>query len=141
MCIRDRVLKEMGLKRVSDSDGNVLKYMDDSTGLQLEVHRSLFEEADGIGNHFNTWFEDAFKMSETVEMDGHSVVTMEPTYHLLYLFAHWIKHFVGPGIGIRQICDISKFVNKWGDSIEWKVIADKMSSREYGCLLYTSRCV
>ncbi len=128
------VLEEMGLKRASDSDGNVLKYMDVSTGLQIEVHKSLFEETDSVGSYFNTWFENAFKMSEMVETDGHSIITMEPTYHLLYLFAHWIKHFVGPGIGIRQICDISKFINKWGESIDWEVIAEKMCGQKYGLL-------
>lgn len=128
-CIQ--TLEKTGLQKVSDSEGNVLKYMDLESGLQIEVHRSLFGDDGSIESSFNEWFKDAFVSREEIMIEGHRVYTMQPTLHLLYLITHWIKHFVGPGVGVRQICDISKFVNKWGDRINWSPIVDRIESKGY----------
>lgn len=132
VCIR--TLERIGLQKVSDSEGNVLKYMDLESGLQIEVHRSLFGDDGSIESEFNEWFQDAFVYSEEIEIEGHRVYTMQPTLHLLYLITHWIKHFVGPGVGVRQICDIAKFVNQWGDRINWELIVNKIESKGYTVL-------
>lgn len=45
-----------------------------------------------------------------------------------YLFAHFVKHFVGFGAGLRQLTDFLLYVNKYYDEINWDKLYKKLDS-------------
>ena len=49
---------------------------------------------------------------------------MSHTDHLLFLICHALKHFIAGGFGIRQVCDITLFANKYGSQIDWEFIME-----------------
>lgn len=94
-------------------------------GLYIELHKQLFpEEAESYG-YFNSYFEGVHERAVAEDIQGTLVYTMEPTDHLFYLICHAFKHFLGPGCGVRQICDIVLYANAYGARIDWEKIANQ----------------
>ena len=46
--------------------------------------------------------------------------TLSPTDHLLYLFCHAFKHILYGGVGIRQVCDVCLFAQRFDREIDWE---------------------
>ena len=57
------------------------------------------------------------------DIQGESVLTMNPTDHLFYLICHGFKHFLHSGFGIRQIADMVMLANRYDHQIHWAQIA------------------
>lgn len=129
-----QVLKKAGMRLENDKESMVLVFNDTLSGLHLEVHKELFDEGAYSGELFNSWFVGAFDSTVELEVEGKKIRSMEPTLHMLYLFLHWIKHFIGPGVGVRQICDISKYINSYGYMINWDFIWKKLKKERYDVL-------
>lgn len=91
-------------------------------GLHLELHSTLFAPESDIFGNWNEPFASVFDRCVTVSVDGHTIHTLSPTDHLLYLLLHAFKHFLHSGFGIRQICDISLFANAYGKEIDWACV-------------------
>lgn len=53
------------------------------------------------------------------DIQGIPFYTMGYTDHLFYLICHAFKHFLHSGFGIRQVCDIIMYANKYGSQIDW----------------------
>ena len=70
----------------------------------------------------NRFFSNVFTTAETHTVEGIPLRVPEPTLHLLYLFLHALKHFLYSGVGIRQLCDITLFAERFGAVIRWDVI-------------------
>ena len=94
----------------------------DEHGLFIELHRDLF-----AGEEFREL--QKFFAFDTLEKEhyatpyGKSVSSLNPHDHLLYLLLHAYKHFVHSGFGIRQVCDIGMWVQKYADRIDWPTLA------------------
>ena len=89
-----------------------------ATGEYYEIHTSLFDRASAAYHPYNRIFEHVEPVEVTLE-EG-TFYTMEPTRHLFFLLVHMLKHFINGGVGIRQLCDIMMFVQKYGaDQIDW----------------------
>lgn len=99
-----------------------LSYKNKENGLYLEIHRYLFPQ-DEIFSDLNELFEKQ-NVSMKINAYGVEMEALDPTDHLLYMLAHAYKHLIYSGIGIRQICDITLFSEKYGALIDWKTIAD-----------------
>lgn len=113
----EKILSEYGL--VSDeSDGAVVTWSG-RNGIHLEVHRTLFPEDSTAYGHLNEAFTDVFESAVHDTFCGIYVYTLSPTRHFLYLLCHSIKHFLSSGFGVRQLCDISLFAEKYSDEIDW----------------------
>ena len=53
---------------------------------------------------------------------------MTLTDHLLYLILHALKHFLYSGFGIRQVCDIALFSERYRDEIDWSRVKTELQS-------------
>lgn len=94
-------------------------------GLHIELHKALFDEEREFFSLWNSFFSDAHKRAICIEVENVKIKTLSCTDHLLFLILHGMKHFIHSGIGIRQICDIVMFANRFGGDIDWKYIYDK----------------
>lgn len=79
-------------------------------------------------------FQGVFDDSEKVIINNVTINTFSLDKHFLYVICHAMKHFVSSGIGIRQICDIVMYINKYYDKINWNYIWQEVSNFGYETL-------
>lgn len=87
--------------------------------LHIEVHKHLFPPESEAYGYMNYFFVDAFERAIKMEIQGHTVYTLEYTDNLFYMLCHALKHFIHSGFGIRQVCDIIMFAMHYGQHIDW----------------------
>ena len=76
-------------------------------GLVIEGHWKLFPQENRVWEEMNDAVAEEFmERALRREVEGVSLLTPEPTDHMIYLLLHAMKHFALSGVGIRQICDI-----------------------------------
>lgn len=94
-------------------------------GLHIEVHSSLFSAEKAYFAPWNKLFENP--PTETFSYEGgYTVTTLSPTYGLLYLILHTLKHFLHTGVGIRQVCDIAMHAEALSDKIQWDYLFETL---------------
>ena len=99
-----------------------ISYHKPGSPLYIELHKHLFPpESDAYGR-WNLYFEDVFERSVDEDIYGNPVGTMGCTDHFFYLICHSFKHFLHCGFGIRQVCDIVLYANKYGSRIDWELL-------------------
>ena len=92
--------------------------------LYIELHKHLFPpESDAYGD-FNRFFADAHAHTVETMVDGVPLTTLGPTDHFFYLICHAFKHFLHSGFGIRQVCDIVLFADRYGQEIDWASVLE-----------------
>ena len=105
-----------------------ITYVDPQRNLYLEVHLRPFPGEDSMWGDFNHAFQNVFERSTCVNIYGRMVRTMEPTDHLLYLLCHAYKHLIYSGVGLRQICDLCLFAQRFGGLIDWHRLQSECSA-------------
>lgn len=118
-----RAMKEFGMQTTEDekdlSAAYEIPYRKMGSPLYIELHKHLFSpESDAYGD-MNRFFEDVFDRAIVEDIQGVPVYSMGYTDHLFYLICHAFKHFLHSGFGIRQVCDIIMFANRYGRQIDW----------------------
>ena len=93
--------------------------------IYIELHRKLFPPESEAYGDLNRFFEDVFDRKIQIEVQGTCVSTLCATDHLLYLLCHAFKHFLHSGFGIRQVCDIVLFSNRYGQEIDWMQVLER----------------
>ena len=94
-------------------------YVDPERDLYLELHYSLFYAEDQAVGDCSRLFEGALSRTVPIRIYGQTLYTLAPTDHLLYLLCHAYKHLLYGGVGLRQICDICLFAERYGEGIDW----------------------
>ena len=92
--------------------------------LYIELHKSLFPPKSKAYGSWNRFFEDVY--SNAAETDG--IKTLSYTDHMFYLICHAFKHFIHSGFGIRQLCDMVMFANRYGKETDWQKILQNCES-------------
>ena len=87
--------------------------------LHIEVHKHLFPPESEAYGHLNHFFKETVEKAIALEIQGHTVYTLEYTDNLFYMLCHALKHFIHSGFGIRQVCDIIIFAMNYGEHIDW----------------------
>lgn len=118
-----RVMMEFGMQTTEEestlSAAYEVPYRKIGSLLYIELHKHLFPpESDAYGN-MNRFFDGVFDRAIVEDIQGIPVYTMGYTDHLFYLICHAFKHFLHSGFGIRQVCDIIMYANKYGSQIDW----------------------
>lgn len=90
--------------------------------LMLEMHLNPFGSNDSTRVQLNQLFADAPQHVTSVEIDGHTIYTLEPTWHYLFIFFHLYKHFIAGGVGVRQVLDLLLYYEHYQDDINFSVI-------------------
>ena len=113
-----------------------LSYHRSDSPIYIELHKCLFDPKSEIFGDLNFLFDNL--QTESVEICGvirtaeevqmHTIRTLTPTDHLLFLILHAFKHFLYSGVGVRTICDIGMFSEKYGDRIDWEHICSGLES-------------
>lgn len=111
-----RIMTEQGLVTEDPLTDFEVSYREPEGALYLEVHQSLFPPQSDAYGDLNRFFSDA--RSRMVTVDG--APTLGYTDHLFYLICHAFKHFLHSGFGIRQVCDVTLFANKFGKDLDWQ---------------------
>ena len=110
------ILRKFGLNTPDPETGDYeVPYRGQQSSLYLEIHRSLFPPESQAYGAWNEFFTNARSRREVI--DG--IPTLHPTDHMLYLLCHAFKHFIHSGFGIRQVCDMILFANRFGSRINW----------------------
>lgn len=96
-----------------------IAYVDPHRDLYLELHYSLFYSEDQAVGDCGRLFDGALSRTVPICIYGQTVYTLAPADHLLYLLCHAYKHLLFGGVGLRQICDICLFAERYGEEIDW----------------------
>lgn len=90
--------------------------------IYIELHKSLFPPENDAYGDLNRFFEGVHARTATLAVDGATLITLNPTDHFFYLICHSFKHFLHSGFGLRQVCDIVLYANRWGKEINWALV-------------------
>lgn len=105
----------------------------------LEVHVSLYSKASE-----KFLFNDISMVNqpwEKAEINGNSYYVLSTRDSLMYLTAHYIKHFVNRGGGVRQIMDLLLFIEKNKEKIDFAEYDLLMKKLKYDTLLDTVKSI
>lgn len=118
----EAALKELGFYSADEKVGGTFFERTFIRGdrVKLEVHTSLFSP--DTSSALNDAMGDFRRDMRTEEACGVSVLTLSPTHHLLYLLLHAFKHFIASGFGLRQVCDIALFAEKYGSETDFDFV-------------------
>ena len=111
--------------------GEECAYFSKSTGLCIEVSTSLFSHESKAYGHLNKLFEDVFEKSMKINIDKIDILTLSHEQHLIYIVFHNMKHFLTGGFGIRQVADFSKYIETYGEYINWEKFWSDLKDLNY----------
>jgi hypothetical protein len=118
-----RLLTEFGMQTTvlpeEAGDAYEVPYTKAGSPLYIELHKHLFPPQSDAYGDMNRFFEDIQDRAVAEEIQGHTIYTLAPTDHLFYLICHAFKHFLHSGFGIRQVCDIVLYANRYGGQLDW----------------------
>ncbi len=115
------LIKEGLILTTPDREDHYQRSYRRADGLHLEIHSSLFPNE----SYYKSWnkvFNNASKEHFFYENSPVRITTLSPTYNLLYLILHAMKHFINVGVGIRQICDIIIQIETYQKELDWSFI-------------------
>lgn len=79
-------------------------------GITIELHNKLMSNDEMYNHYFKTPFNNAIKFNK-------NTYKLTPQFNFEYLLVHYIKHLQN-GAGLRELCDLYLFLNKYEISIE-----------------------
>ena len=129
--------------RMSDPQQNweasfEVPYSKPGSPIYIELHKSLFPpDSDAYGD-FNRFFDHVHACTAELTVDGVTMATLNPTDHFFYLICHSFKHFLHSGFGLRQVCDIVLFAQRWGKEIDWWIVrrhCEAICALQFTCAL------
>ena len=133
--LRDNNMSTLDKENFKDKD--VISYFSKNSRLMIEVHKTLFNENEEEHvSLFNEFYKNCFEESIDLEVQGEKVYIFPHTMNFLYLITHTAKHFLHGGVGIRQICDIIKFIEVYYANIDWDNIWSKLKYIKYDYFMF-----
>ena len=96
----------------------VSHWADRQTGLHIELHTALLAGERGAERHLNRYFASQLEHTVQACVQGGAVATLPPTSHFLFLVCHALKHFITGGFGIRTVCDIVTYAERYAQDID-----------------------
>ncbi len=105
----------------------------------LELHTGLFDPASPVFGKMNGLFGNVWEDAVRIRMEDCEFMMPDPTDHLLYLILHAFKHFLYSGTGIRPLCDIGMFAERYEEAIDWHRIRQSLEKAHafvFACALF-----
>ena len=115
---------QMSDSQVDRTTAYEVPYGKPGSPIYIELHKSLFPPKNEAYGDLNRFFEDVHEHTVEMELGGVMIATLCPTDHFFYLICHSFKHFLHSGFGLRQVCDIVLFANRYGAQIDWEKVKD-----------------
>ena len=145
-CDSDLLVEEKNCKKASkvlmqlnyeiyeqDSKEKVTVFIEPITKHMVELHVSLWEDFEGEKiNRLNQMELAKESTLITLHLNNLSVTTLGYEEHLIYQMVHIIKHFTLQGIGIRYLVDVTLYIKKYGQFIDYRDFWIKMDELGFG---------
>lgn len=112
------VLQTLGYASPDKDDPLEQSFFSEKDGMLVELHMELFPPIPG--KDLNALFDGALTRSLSEDGGGFRYRALGRTDEMLYLICHAYKHFLHSGFGIRQVCDMAVFAEKYGADIDWQ---------------------
>lgn len=93
-------------------------FVDKAASLIVEAGTAPFSVSGKPGKVLNSLFASPFDNAVPCSVYGREILTLSPQQNLLYLVCHAYKHFIHSGFGIRQVCDIAVFLERYIDETD-----------------------
>lgn len=107
-----------------DLTGNEMHIHLELDGVTIEAHRKTTSSANPRQNKFlETWSRECLDAHfsdstlPTILFDQTPVCTPSANFNAVFILHHAVRHLVTEGIGLRQICDWTMFLDKHHDKI------------------------
>ena len=98
----------------------------------IELHTRLWEDYEGKKIGILESLDLASQEGLVrVRACGLDVLTLEPGRHLAYQMFHIVKHFMLDGVGMRYLIDITLFIEKYKEQIDFNVFWNNMEALSY----------
>lgn len=102
----------------------------------VEVHVKMYSDPtkDILFNDKLRYDEDLIDLEIA---DGYVIKTFSIDDNAVYLTAHYIKHFISKGVGVRQMMDLLLYLERYKDKINWDKYNGIFESLNYMRLIKT----
>lgn len=88
----------------------------------VEVHINLMGRRNNLRIKMGEYFQDVFQTTQLQNIRDVQITTMAHTEHYLYLIMHAFKHFIGSGVGLRQMIDVMMYQKYYESELDWEKI-------------------
>jgi len=139
-----KIVEMLSQKTTIEKEHNSKHFNFESAGVSFELHTKVasFPEK-AVQVYFDDIIEqEVTERPEKVVINGDEVPTLSPTVNAVYLFVHIFHHFMGDGIGLRQLCDWMLMLYKNKDRIDRQRLGEILDNIGYrrafcafGCIL------
>ena len=87
--------------------------------IELHYFMCLFENPQ-LQKRLQQIIDEEFANSQPffAEIDGENIETVPPTLSVLHQIIHISRHLLEAGIGLRQICDLALYLDKYNEQID-----------------------
>ena len=120
------LMREQGFIQRKRTDTEA-SFIDEKTSLVVEANTALFSVGGKPGEVLERLFKNSFENTATVNIGNTEILTLSPQMNILYLVCHAFKHFIHSGFGIRQVCDIAVFLEKYKNEIDLDALKKSLS--------------
>lgn len=107
-------IQAQGIRMVRKADGSLLYSWQ---GIPVEHHIRLIDLYHPPHNTKKTDLIWEFRRMALSTASGLEVTVPAPSLNLLLQYAHILKHALGRGIGLRQLCDLALSCDRWHTDI------------------------
>lgn len=95
----------------------------------IEIHYALYREV--VNDIIFLSVEYCEDYRRLILKDGFALQTMGVTDGLVYITLHLIKHFLGKGVGIRQMLDLLLYMEHYHNQINWEYYKQLLARLKY----------
>lgn len=124
-------LFDPGTMKAADDYRYMKHFNINEDGVEIEVHR-IAEILPGSARdrRFQRWTLDSLSSNSVrkVEIGGATVNLPPADFDVIYIMNHAWHHFMTGGIGLRQLCDWSMHIHRYGKSVDHKVLRENLNS-------------
>ena len=123
-------LRDYGMEPTADAapDAHEIGWQKRGGSLYIELHRRLFSPDSIAYGDLEAFFDCAAEKAAAYPTQYGTVYSLPPHDHLLYLLLHAYKHFLHSGFGIRQVCDIGLWAQRYHTQIDWERLTQQLRS-------------
>lgn len=103
----------------------------------IEIHTKLSKEFSG--DKIRKWEESLWDHTSNININGVLIKTLSLEDHLLYICVHMANHVLTTGFGLRQLCDLTVFVEENLNKLDWNrfyKMAEELGIRRYTIILF-----
>ena len=109
---REEVKADIDLIHVQE-----ITFINEVEQLHIELHLNPMGRENDARSQMSDYFQDVFDDYIEMEIEGVKIRTMSHQNHFTFLILHAFRHFLGGGIGVRQMLDILLYQDKYGQEI------------------------